>query len=97
MWCQKQRTAKENKQGNQKEKTVKRGMPDFGVMLPQALPSLPPLKSLSVIAAKAGCTSSSEIPEIVAGVLDVVERQNDKEGRGFMKLHGAQIKNTVLY
>lgn len=41
MWCQKQRTAKENKQGNQKEKTVKRGMPDFGVMLPQALKPTP--------------------------------------------------------
>lgn len=37
MWCQKQRTAKENKQGNQKEETVKRELPDFGVTLPGAV------------------------------------------------------------
>lgn len=69
-------------------------MPDFRVALPEAV-ELPPLKSLTAIAARADYTSS-EIPEIVAGVLDVVERQNDKEGRGFMKLHGGHIKNSML-
>lgn len=70
-------------------------MPDFEVVLPGAV-DLPPIRSLTAIAVRAGYTSS-EIPEIVAGVLDVVERQNDKEGRGFMKLHGGHIKNSVLY
>lgn len=34
---------------------------------------------------------------MVAGVLDLFERQNDKGGRGFVELHGAQIKNNILY
>lgn len=91
MRCPKQRAEKQNKQGNQKEETVKKEMPDFGAMLPGAVEPTTPLKPLSAIA---GSTSSSEI---VAGVLDVVERQNDKERRVFMKLQGAQIKNTILY
>lgn len=94
MRCLKQRAATQNKQANQKEETVKKEMPDFGVTLLGAVEPTRPLKSLSAIAAKAGCTSSSEI---VAGVVDAVERQNDREGRVFMKLQGAQIKNTILY
>ena len=91
MRCQEQRTAKENKQGNEKEEIVRKGMPDFGITLPGSVDPTPPLHSQSAIAAKAGYTLSSEILAIVAGVLDVVERQNDKGGRGLMKLHGAQI------
>jgi len=90
------RTANKNKQGIQKEERVKWRMPDLGVMLPEAAEP-PPTQFTEFNSSKSRLHIPSEIPETVAGVLDMVQRQNDKEGRSFMKLHGEQIKNNILY
>lgn len=65
-------------------------------MLLRAVDSAP-TQATECKAAKADCKHQVKSQKLLDCVLDVVKRQNDKEGRGFLRLHGAETKITVLY
>lgn len=58
---------------------------------------MPLLKSLSATQQKQTALHQVKSQKLIDHVLDVIGRQNDEEGRDFMKLHRAEIKITVLY
>lgn len=94
MCCQKQRTAKK-KQGHQKDEPRE----EECLILGNATQSCRTCSYSRQSAKQQKQTALHQVKsqKLIDRVLDVIDRQNDKEGRGFMKLHEAEIKITILY